>query len=151
MAQALKLDDMDKSDRAKLLQLMEERPASATLTDLSGAFNPTVVWRKWTAATKVKKPKSRSAGVSGTEHGRAKEMIQQQQARIGGAGRGGTPRRSTDVVADRIRRHTPKRPNRLPTQLREVAETHCRDRAKRMEAMGFRRTKRRPKTNYFSQ
>src|SRR5262249_24359860 len=40
------------------------------------------VWRKWTAATRVKKPKSRTAGVSATEHGRAKAIIDQLQARV---------------------------------------------------------------------
>jgi hypothetical protein len=44
--------------------------------------NPTIAWRKWTAATRVKKPKPRSAGVSATEHGRAQGTIDQQQARI---------------------------------------------------------------------
>jgi hypothetical protein len=44
--------------------------------------NPTLIWRKWTAATRVKKPKSRTAGVSTTEHGRAQAMIEQLQARI---------------------------------------------------------------------
>jgi hypothetical protein len=83
-----RVDDMDKSDRAKLLQLMEERPAveewRATLTDYErrNLNNPIVVWRKWTAATRVKKLKPRTAGVSGSEHGRAQEMIGQQQARI---------------------------------------------------------------------
>ena len=83
-----RVDDMDKSDRAKLLQLMEERPAveewRATLTDYErrNLNNPIVVWRKWTAATRVRKPKSRMASVSGGEHGRAQEMIGQQQARI---------------------------------------------------------------------
>src|SRR5262245_24358162 len=63
-----KLDDMDKSDRAKLLQLMEERAAveewRATLTqnERDNLNNPTVAWRKWNAATRVKKPKPRSAG-----------------------------------------------------------------------------------------
>jgi hypothetical protein len=83
-----KVDDMDKSDRAKLLKLMEERPAveewRATLTDYDrrNLNNPTIVWRKWTAATRVKKPKSRTAGVSATEHGRARATIEQLQARI---------------------------------------------------------------------
>jgi hypothetical protein len=83
-----KVDDMDKSDRAKLLQLMEERPGveewRATLTDYDrrNLNNPTIAWRKWTAATRVKKPKPRSAGVSATEHGRAQGTIDQQQARI---------------------------------------------------------------------
>ena len=82
-----KVDDMDKSDRAKLLQLMEERPGveewRATLTDYDrrNLNNPTIVWRKWTAATRVKKPKSRTEGVSATEHGRARTMIEQLQAR----------------------------------------------------------------------
>jgi hypothetical protein len=84
-----KLDDMDKSDRAKLLQLMEERPGveewRATLTDYErrNLNNPTMVWRKWTNATKVKKPKPRTAGVSATEHGRARDTIEQLQARVG--------------------------------------------------------------------
>jgi hypothetical protein len=83
-----KLEDMDKSDRAKLLQLMEERPAveewRATLSDHERrAFNnPTIVWRKWTAATKVKKPKSRTANVSGSEYARAQRKIEEQQERI---------------------------------------------------------------------
>jgi hypothetical protein len=65
-----------------------ERPAveewRATLTDYErrNLNNPIVVWRKWTAATRVRKPKSRMASVSGGEHGRAQEMIGQQQARI---------------------------------------------------------------------
>jgi hypothetical protein len=83
-----KVDDMDKSDRAKLLQLMEERPAveewRATLTDYErrNLNNPTIAWRKWTAATRVKKSKPRSAGVSATEHGRAQSTIEQLQARV---------------------------------------------------------------------
>ena len=82
-----KVHDMDKSDRAKLLQLMEERPAveewRATLTDHDRRMlnHPLIVWRKWTAATRVKKPKSRTAGVSATEHGRAQVIIKQLQAR----------------------------------------------------------------------
>src|SRR5262245_30822356 len=82
-----RVDDMDKSDRAKLLQLMEERPAveewRATLTDYErrNLNNPVIVWRKWTAATRVKKPKPRAA-VPATELGRARVIIEQQQARI---------------------------------------------------------------------
>jgi hypothetical protein len=77
-----RVDDMDKSDRAKLLQLMEDRAGveewRATLTDYErrNLNNPTIAWRKWTAATRVKKPKPRSASVSATEMG------EQQQARI---------------------------------------------------------------------
>ena len=44
--------------------------------------NPTIAWRKWTAATRVKAPKPRTAGVSATEHRRAQAMIEQQQAHI---------------------------------------------------------------------
>jgi hypothetical protein len=82
-----RLADMDKSDRAKLLQLMDERPAveewRAGLTDWErrNLNNPIIVWRKWTAATRVKKPKPRTAGVSGAEHGRAKGIIGELQAR----------------------------------------------------------------------
>jgi hypothetical protein len=83
-----KVDDMDKSDRAKLLQLMEERPGveewRATLTDHErrNLNNPIIAWRKWTAATRVKKPKPRSAGVSATEMARARATIEQQAAHI---------------------------------------------------------------------
>jgi hypothetical protein len=83
-----RVDDMDKSDRAKLLQLMEERPAveewRATLTDYErrNLNNPVIIWRKWTAATRVKKPKPRTAGVAATEHGRAQRTIEQLQARV---------------------------------------------------------------------
>jgi hypothetical protein len=79
---------MDKSDRAKLLQLMEERPAveewRSTLPDYErrSLNHPVIVWRKWTAATRVKKPKQRTAGVSASEHGRAQAMIGQLQARV---------------------------------------------------------------------
>jgi len=83
-----KVHDMDKSDRAKLLQLMEERPAveewRATLTDHDRRMlnHPVIVRRKWTAATRVKKPKSRTAAVSATEHGRAQVLIEQLRARL---------------------------------------------------------------------
>jgi hypothetical protein len=55
-----------------------------TLTDHDrrNLNNPTIVWRKWTAATRVKKLKPRTAGVSASEHGRAQVMIGQLQARI---------------------------------------------------------------------
>jgi hypothetical protein len=85
--QRYRLADMDKSDRAKLLQLMHERPAveewRAGLKDWErrNLNNPVIVWRKWTAATRVKKPKSRAAAVSGAEHGRAKDIIEELQAR----------------------------------------------------------------------
>lgn len=83
-----KVDDMDKSDRAKLLQLMEDRPGveewRATLTDYErrNLNNPTIAWRKWTTATRVKKSKPRSVNVSGTEHARARVMIEQLQERV---------------------------------------------------------------------
>jgi len=68
---------------------MEERPAveewRATLPDYErrSLNNPIIVWRKWTAATRVKKPKPRTASVSASEHRRAQAMIGQLQARIG--------------------------------------------------------------------
>jgi hypothetical protein len=82
-----KVNDMDKSDRAKLLQIMEERPAieewRAELKphERLQLNNPTLVWRKWTADTRVKKPKPRTAAVSAKEHGRAQAMIDELQAR----------------------------------------------------------------------
>src|SRR5262245_11210805 len=72
-----RVDDMDKSDRAKLLQLMEERTAVEEWRDTLPDYerrslnHPIVVWRKWTAATRVKKPKPRIAGVSASERARA--------------------------------------------------------------------------------
>jgi hypothetical protein len=83
-----KVDDMDKSDRAKLLQLMEERLAveewRATLTDHErrNLNNPLLVWRKWTAAMRVKNPRQRTAGASASEMGRARATVEEQAARI---------------------------------------------------------------------
>src|SRR5215468_4852115 len=78
-----RVDDMDKSDRAKLLQLMEERLAveewRANLPNYEQRRlnNPIVVWRKWTAETRVKrKPKrSKNASASAGE-------VEQLQARV---------------------------------------------------------------------
>jgi hypothetical protein len=70
------------------MQLMEERPAveewRATLTaaERHNLNNPTIAWRKWTAATRVTKPKPRTAGVSASEHRRARGTIEEMQARI---------------------------------------------------------------------
>jgi hypothetical protein len=36
--------------------------------------------RKWTAATRVQKPKPRTAGVSASEHNRARATVEQLQA-----------------------------------------------------------------------
>jgi len=75
------------SSPSQLLQLMEERPAveewRAGLTDYERRTlnHPVIVWQKYTAATRVKKPKSRSAGISATEAGRAQATIEQLQAR----------------------------------------------------------------------
>src|SRR5262249_16009662 len=86
--QRYKVDDTDKSDRAKLLQLMEERAAveewRATLTDYERRTlnNPTIVWRKWTAATRVTKPKPETAGGWAREMGRAQATVQAQAERI---------------------------------------------------------------------
>jgi hypothetical protein len=79
--------DMDASDRAKLIELALERPAveewRATLSDYErrSLNNPVVVWRKWTAATRVRRPKSRPGQVSAREHGRAQTAIDELQAR----------------------------------------------------------------------
>src|SRR5262252_8686971 len=60
-----KVDDMDGADRAKLLQIMEERPAieewrARLPTNIRRSLNnPTVVWRRWQKDTKVAKPKAR--------------------------------------------------------------------------------------------
>jgi hypothetical protein len=82
-----RMQDFDKSLRAKLLQLMEERPAveawRASLTDQErrDLNNPAVIYRRWTAATKVHKPKPRTAGISASEAGRAQATIDQLQER----------------------------------------------------------------------
>jgi len=82
------VSDMDASDRAKLLQLMEERLAieewRATLTDHERRTlnNPTLVWRKWNAMTKEKKRRPRTASFSAAEMGRARATVEQQQERI---------------------------------------------------------------------
>jgi hypothetical protein len=129
-----KVDDMDKSDRAKLLQLMEDRPAveewRATLTDYDrrNLNNPIVVWRRWTAATRVKKPKPRSAGVSATEHGRAQSTIEQLQARIEeleeelGAESNDARRHSQDlrVLLDRVLREVDNLPEDLRAAIAEA-------------------------------
>jgi hypothetical protein len=78
-----KLDDMDKSDRAKLLQLMEERPAveewraQLPTNQRRDLNNPTLVYRKWQKDTKVAKPKPKGQGDA-----RARAMVAQQQERI---------------------------------------------------------------------
>jgi hypothetical protein len=141
-----KLEDMDKSDRAKLLQLMEERPAieewRATLPtnqrrDLN---NPTIVWRKWQADTKVEKPKKHGQGDA-----RARAMVEEQQARIEELEEERlSPDASPTEVADRI-------VTLYPDTAREIAELILKalpkptadEHARRMEAAGFRRTKRR--------
>jgi hypothetical protein len=80
-------DGFHKSDRAKLLQLMEERPAveewRATLTDYDrrNLNNPTVAWRKWTAATRPK-AKKRTAGTAASEEGRMRATAEQLQGRV---------------------------------------------------------------------
>src|SRR5262245_17318265 len=77
-----KVDDMDKGDRAKLLQLAEARMEveewRAALTDHErrNLNNPTLVWRKWHAATRVKAKAARSKAVSAAEYRRAQQKIQ---------------------------------------------------------------------------
>jgi len=77
------LVDMDKSDRSKLLQLMENRAAveewRATLTDYErrNLNNPTLVYRKWSAANRVRARRPRNGAVSITQHNRAQERIRE--------------------------------------------------------------------------
>jgi hypothetical protein len=82
-----KVNDIDKSDRAKLLQLMEERAAveewRATLSDYDrrNMNHPTIAWRKWMAATRVKnKPKPLAA--ANAENRRAAEQLQARVAEL---------------------------------------------------------------------
>jgi hypothetical protein len=73
-----KVHDMDNSDRAKLLQLMEERPAveewraSLTPHQRRNLNNPTVVWRKWKALGRARQSKS----PAGARLRRANEQLQ---------------------------------------------------------------------------
>jgi len=59
-----------------------------------------MVWRKWTAATRVKKPKPRIAGVSATEHAGARATIEKLQARVARAGRGTARERIAALEAE---------------------------------------------------
>jgi hypothetical protein len=80
-----KLADMHKADRAKLLQLMEERMEveewrnSLPVHEQRSLNNPTGVWRRYTAATRVKPARPKP---SAKEMTRARVTIGQQQARI---------------------------------------------------------------------
>jgi hypothetical protein len=86
-----KVDDMDKSDRAKLLQLMEERPGveewRATLTDYErrNLNNPTMAWRKWTAATRVRKPKPRPVAPIGPATGQLQARVEELEEELAAA------------------------------------------------------------------
>ena len=66
---------------------MDERPGveewRAMLTDQERRRlnNPTIVWRKWTAATRVKKPASRTGNAPASEMNRAGMTIERLQAR----------------------------------------------------------------------
>jgi hypothetical protein len=78
-----RIEDMDSSDRAKLLQIMEERPAleewrAGLPTNVRRSLNnPTTVWRRWKKDTQVKKPKKPGQGDA-----RARAKVEEQQARI---------------------------------------------------------------------
>ena len=78
-----RLNDMDKSDRAKLLQLMDERPAveewRAGLDPHKRRElnNPVLIWRRWTNDMRGKKPKRRP-----TPEAQARAEIEELQARV---------------------------------------------------------------------
>ena len=76
-----RVTDIDKSVRAKLLNVIENRAEveewRSVQPDKRKLNNPDVVWRKYQAATKVKKPKPRSK-----EAGRAQAEIDQGRERI---------------------------------------------------------------------
>jgi hypothetical protein len=89
------MSDMDGSDRAKLLQIMEERPAieeyrANVLSPHERATlnNPTAFWRKWKAWGRPKKPKTTGARLRQTnEHLQARiteleEEVQHRGKRI---------------------------------------------------------------------
>jgi hypothetical protein len=143
-----KMLDMDKADRIKLMQLMDELPAieewrATGLSDKErrDLNHPTTVWRKWKGSTKEKAPKKRGQGDA-----RARAMVEEQQARIEELEEERlSPDASPTEVADRI-------VALYPDTAREIAELILKalpkptadEHARRMEAAGFRRTKRRP-------
>ena len=77
-----KVHDLDKSDRAKLLQLMEERPAveewraSLTSQEQRELNNPTVVWRRWKTLERPRRSRSPPDGA------RLRRTNEQLQARV---------------------------------------------------------------------
>jgi hypothetical protein len=77
-----KMTDLDKSDRAKLLAIMEERAAveefRQTLTKQERDLlnNPTALWRKWRAWERPKRKKAAPGGA------RLRQINEQLQARI---------------------------------------------------------------------
>jgi hypothetical protein len=85
-----KLNDLNNTDRAKLLQLMEELAAveewRASLTEYErrNLNNPTSIWRKWKALGRRK----RSSQPSNIErendrlHGRVKELQEEVKGRV---------------------------------------------------------------------
>src|SRR4029077_3568183 len=135
-----RIEDMDASDRAKLLQIMEERPAieewrAGLPTNVRRSLNnPTTVWRRWKKDTKVEKPKKRGQGDA-----RARATVEEQQARIEELEEARPkPDASPAEVADRI-------VTLYPDTAREIAELILKalpkptadERARRMEAAGF--------------
>jgi hypothetical protein len=83
-----RVNDMDNSDRAKLLQIMEELPAieewrANELSDHERRTlnHPTLVWRKWNARNR-ERSRSRTASFSAREMGRTRATVEQQQERI---------------------------------------------------------------------
>src|SRR6516165_8463649 len=78
-----KMDDMDKSDRAKLLQIMEERLAVEeyrqnvlTKHERDTVNSPTLFWRKWRASDR------RKHRPTGTRLRRTNEQLQARVAEL---------------------------------------------------------------------
>ena len=61
-----------------------QRGLLVTFAATSRRHSTKLAGRKWTAATRVQKPKPRTAGVSASEHNRARATVEQLQAPTSG-------------------------------------------------------------------
>jgi hypothetical protein len=131
-----RVDDMDKSVRAKLLNIMEERAAveewRATLTvpERRRLNNPDVVYRKWQAATKVTTPKKRSSeiGRATAELTMANERISELEQEVSARAEPLTERIAALTDAEWIALRDAEDARRVLTMAKEIAKPKTRRR-----------------------